>query len=268
MPAKRTLLLSLLTATIGTLAHSVNADGLSVSAGIEYWQADLTGEAQDLKSKAKNPNTKPVNFDEWRMYGQTYKSLWLNFEHPVPLVPELRMSYTNLENYKVRNRKVVNGNFTIYYTETASLIFDNIDATLYYHVLDDWLHLNIDAGLTARTLNGEFDSVQSITHDTLTVPSQSYTKLNQVVPMLYLNGRFNIPYVNGLYIQSVFNGISAQGSTLYDADARIGYDLDLHALKIGLYSGYRRMVLKTSNLSNLYADASMDGWMTGLETRF
>jgi outer membrane protein len=264
MPAKRILLAPLLVATLITLNTEAYADALGLRAGVEYWKADLSGEAQALNPKVK-VQSKPINFDEWQFYGETYNSIWINFEHPVPFVPNIRMVYTNIENYKIRTRKITAGPTTYYVQESVALTFDSVDATLYYEVLDNWI--NLDVGITARTLKGDFESVQSIGSN-LTIPVTSRTKLNEVVPMIYINGRIDIPFLDGLYVQSVFNGISQSGNTLYDTDVRVGYDFDLTVLDIGIYTGYRRMVLDTKNLGNLYADATMDGLMTGLEIHF
>jgi len=266
MLAKHTLLVPLLVTAAFTLAQTTHADTLGLRAGVEYWNADLSGEAQSQTARIKKTG-KPVKFDEWQFYGETYNSVWVNFEHPVPFVPNIRMTYTNIENSKSRIVKHVVGP-TYYNTrDSVALTFDNIDFTFYYEVLDNWI--NLDAGLTARSLNGDFEALStSLSSLQLTQPSQDRTKLNEVVPMLYLNGRINIPFVDGLYVQSVFNGATLKGNTLYDADVRVGYDLDLVALDIGIYGGYRRMALKSTDLGNLYADAYMDGLIAGLEVHF
>ncbi|MEY4588216.1 MAG: hypothetical protein RL497_292 [Pseudomonadota bacterium] len=265
MPAKRTLLLPLLLAPAFTLTSSAYADVLGLRAGVEYWQADLTGEAQKKTSRDKKLG-KPVNFDEWKFYGETYNSIWVNFEHPVPFVPNIRMTYTNIENSRTRTRKITAGSTTYYVKESVSLIFDSIDTTLYYEILDNWL--NLDVGLTARSLNGDFDSIQTLGDGGLTAPTQDQVPLKEIVPMLYIDARLDIPFLNGLYVQSVFNGATLQGNTLYDINGRVGYDLDLAVLDIGVYVGYRSMVLKSADLGSLYADAQMEGVMTGLEIHF
>jgi outer membrane protein len=264
MPAKHPLLVPLLVTTVFTLAPNAFADALGLRAGVEYWQADLSGEAQNRTSRIKKTG-KPVKFDDWQIYGETYNSVWLNFEHPVPFAPNIRMTYTNIENAKQHTVKHVVGPTTYYTQDSVALIFDNIDFTFYYEVLDNWI--NLDVGLTARSLNGDFEALSTL-GDNLTTPVQDHTKLNEIVPMLYLNGRIDIPFTKGLYVQSVINGIGAQGNTLYDADVRVGYDVDLIALDFGVYAGYRRMVLKATDLGNLYADATMDGLIAGLEVHF
>lgn len=265
MPAKRILFTPLLVATLLALNTDAYADALGLRAGVEYWKADLSGEAQALNPKVK-VQSKPINFDEWQFYGETYNSIWINFEHPVPFVPNIRLNYTNIENYKARTRKITAGPTNYFVQESVALTFDSIDATLYYEVLDNWI--NLDVGLTARGLNGAFESVQTIGAGNLTAPNVSKTNLNEVVPMVYLNGRVDIPFLNGLYVQSIINFASLDGNTLYDANASIGYDFDLTALDIGVYAGYRHLVLDSKNMGNLYADATMDGLMTGLEIHF
>jgi outer membrane protein len=265
MPATRRLLSSLVTISALALSAPVSADVLGLRAGIEYWQADLLGEAQSSAARARK--AKPVQFDDWEFYGETYNSLWINFEHPVPFVPNLRMTYTNIENAKTKyDVRHVSGSVFWYTDDTAALIFDNIDFTFYYEVLDNWI--NLDVGLTARSLNGEFELISTTPNDILSAPVRDYTKLNEIVPMVYLNGRFDIPFMEGLYVQSVINGITDGTNTLYDADVRVGYTFELAVFDIGVYGGYRRMTMETTDLGNLYTNAYMDGLFTGLEAHF
>ena len=264
MLPKHMLLVPLLVTSALTLAQNSHADTLGLRAGVEYWNADLSGEAQNRTSRIKKIG-KPVKFDDWQFYGETYNSVWVNFEHPVPFAPNIRMTYTNIENAKEKTIKHTAGSTTYYTQDSVALLFDNIDFTFYYEVLDNWIEL--DAGLTARSLNGEFEAISTI-GDGLTRPVQDRSKLNEIIPMIYLNGRVDIPFVDGIYVQSVINGISYKGNTLYDADIRLGYDLNLVALDLGFYTGYRRMVLKSTDLGNLYADAYMDGLIAGLEVHF
>lgn len=268
MLTKRTILVPLLLITAATFTSNAIADTLGLRAGVEYWRADLSGEAQNLTSRIKKTG-KPVKFDDWQFYGETYNSVWVNFEHPVPFAPNIRMTYTNIENAKEKTIKHTLKNAsgeTVYYTQdSVALLFDNIDFTFYYEVLDNWI--NLDVGLTARSLNGEFEAISTI-GDGLTKPIQDRSKLSEILPLIYLNGRFDVPFVEGVYIQSVINGISYKGNTLYDADLRVGYELDLLALDLGVYTGYRRMVLESKDLGNLYADAYMDGLIAGLEVHF
>jgi outer membrane protein len=260
------LLVPLLVTSALTLAQNSHADTLGLRAGVEYWNADLSGEAQSRAARIKKTG-KPVKFDDWQFYGETYNSVWVNLEHPIPFVPNIRMTYTNIENAKSRSVRYASGSIYYIRTESVALTFDNIDFTFYYEVLDNWL--NLDVGLTARALNGDFEAL-SVTPGPIqiTAPNQDRTKLNEVVPMLYLNGRFDIPFADGLYVQSVINGATLKGNTLYDADLRVGYDFDLIALDVGIYGGYRRMALKSTDLGNLYADAYMDGLIAGLEVHF
>lgn len=266
MPAMRILLSSLVSISVLTLSAPASADALGLRAGVEYWVADLSGEAQSSKSRAQK--RKPVQFDSWEFYGETYNSVWVNFEHPVPLLPNLRMTYTNIENSKTKyNVKNVSGPSFWYTDDTAALIFDNIDFTFYYEVMDNWISL--DAGLTARSLNGEFELISTLVGDTnLTEPVRDYTKLSELVPLVYLNGRVDMPFLKGLYVQSILNGITTGGNTLYDFDVRLGYNFSLYVLDVGLYNGYRRMAMKTTDLGNLYTDAYMDGLFTGIEIHF
>jgi outer membrane protein len=242
----------------------LQADALGLRAGAGYWSGDLSGEALNKTNRA---NTKPVSFDQLKMGDQSYNSFWLEFEHPVPVIPNLRMAYTNIESSKRGQVKEVfrsgDTTFTILRELTATLVFDTLDATAYYEVLDNWVSL--DVGLTARLIDGYLDLVYERTlEDAL---PRSYTGVQEVLPMLYLNTRIDIP-ATGFYVQAQGNGASLQSDTFYDVDIRAGYDLDLKGLDLGVFAGYRVMRLKTQNISTLYADAELTGPQLGFGLHF
>ena len=71
------------------------------------------------------------------------------------------MTYTNIENAK--SRTVRYGTPALYYyrQESVALTFDNIDFNVLLRSIDNWI--NLDVGLTARSLNGDFEALSLTT---------------------------------------------------------------------------------------------------------
>lgn len=259
---KTWLLASLL---IGNISFC-QADTLGLKGGVSYWRAELTGEA--LNRKNKNAKQKPLNLNELKLTHENYNSVWFEFEHPIPVLPNLRLNYTNIESNKKITQKIVQNlgegtQLTFYQKVDTAIAFNSLDATLYYELLDNWV--NIDVGLTARKLDGYLDMVY---YDTPLATPRSLTKLDETIPMLYLKTEFEIP-TTGAYVMALINGISYQGDTFYDGEIKIGYNFDfIPGFEFGVASGYRMMQLQTINISNLYADAQMEGWQIEVTAHF
>ena len=109
---------------------------LGIQAGVGSWEQTPSGA---LISTVGSDTIKETEKGE----GYTY----LVFEHPVPLIP----------NVKLANTKVsAEGNLII-----TSLEVDQTDVTLYYEILDNVVSL--DVGVTARKVDGQVTGAGSAT---------------------------------------------------------------------------------------------------------
>ncbi|PXX90766.1 hypothetical protein DIT71_09495 [Marinobacter vulgaris] len=202
------------------VAPFASADILGVGANVSYWDSDLSGEA------GKNNDFVDVEND-LDLDSDTNANLSAYFEHPVPLLPNVRLNYTRIEQ---SGRGELSTEFDVVNGPVDSdLDLDQFDVTLYYEVLDNWV--NLDLGLTARNLDGEL-TVQ----ETAVGGQISRTEVSGVVPMGYLAARFDLPF-SGVSVGGEANVISFDGDSVYDYNAYGQYQLSLLQLR----AGYRQM---------------------------
>ncbi|MDL0429783.1 TIGR04219 family outer membrane beta-barrel protein [Marinobacter sp. TBZ242] len=203
-------------------APVASADVLGVGANISYWDSDLSGEA------GKNSDVVDVEND-LNLDSDSNVNLSAYFEHPVPVLPNVRLNYTRIEQ---SGRGELSTGFDVVpggVEVDSDLDLSQFDVTLYYEVLDNWV--NLDLGVTARNLDGEL-TVQ----ETGGLGSVSQTEISGVVPMGYLAARFDLPFT-GVSVGGEANAISFDGDSIYDYNAYGQYELSLLQLR----AGYRQM---------------------------
>lgn len=196
------------------------ADVLGVGANVSYWDSDLSGKA------GKNNDTVDVEND-LNLDSDTNANLSAYFEHPVPVLPNVRLNYTRIEQ---SGSGQISTEFDLVQGDVDSdLDLSQFDVTLYYEVLDNWV--NLDLGLTARNLDGEL-----IVREQTTNGQVSETEINGVIPMGYLAARFDLP-LTGVSVGGEANMISFDGDSVYDYNAYGQYEISLLQLR----AGYRQM---------------------------
>lgn len=201
-------------------APFASADVLGVGANISYWDSDLSGEA------GKNNDVVDVEND-LDLDSDTNANLSAYFEHPVPVLPNVRLNFTRIEQ---SGRGELSTQFDLVSGEVDSdFDLDQFDVTLYYEVLDNWV--NLDLGVTARNLDGEL-----IVRETTTGGQVSETEVSGVVPMGYLAARFDLP-LTGVSVGGEANLISFDGDSVYDYNAYGQYEVSLLQLR----AGYRQI---------------------------
>ena len=199
------------------------ADVVGLGASVSYWDSDLSGQAVDNGDVVDVE--KDLNLDS---DSNANASLYL--EHPVPVLPNVRLNYTVIEQ-SGQGRLGVSGFAAIPGGVQVQSDFDldQLDLTLYYEVLDNWV--NLDLGITARDLSGEL-VIQAIGGNF----SLSETKVDGVLPMAYLAARFDLP-LTGVSLGAEGNFISFDGDSLHDFNAYGQYEISL----IQFRAGYRQM---------------------------
>ncbi|KPP98843.1 TIGR04219 family outer membrane beta-barrel protein [Marinobacter sp. HL-58] len=203
-------------------APVASADVLGVGANVSYWDSDLSGKA------GKNNDLVDVEND-LDLDSDTNANLSAYFEHPVPVLPNVRLNYTRIEQ---SGRGELSTEFDAIpggVEVDSDLDLSQFDVTLYYEVLDNWV--NLDLGLTARNLDGEL-----IVREQTTNGQASETEIDGVVPMGYLAARFDLPFT-GVSVGGEANLISFDGDSVYDYNAYGQYEVSLLQLR----AGYRQM---------------------------
>ncbi|MDX1754862.1 MAG: TIGR04219 family outer membrane beta-barrel protein [Marinobacter sp.] len=208
-------------ALLGSWAH---ADIVGVGANISYWNSDVSGDAATNGDAVDLENDLDLSSDD-------NANISLYVEHPVPLLPNVRVNYTSLE---MDGEGQLSANFdgiALGTTVQSDLELDQLDLTLYYEVLDNWV--NLDLGLTARDLDGELT-----VRDTAGVFAVSETEIDAVVPLAYAAARFDLPFT-GVSVGGDINGIAYGGDAIYDLTAYGQYELSLLQLR----AGYRQITI-------------------------
>lgn len=198
------------------------ADVLGLGANVSYWDSDLTGNASQGGDTVDVEND--LNLDS-----DSNANLTAIFEHPIPLLPNVRLNYTAIE--QSGRGELGSGYDTIGAGAPvqSELDLDQLDLTLYYELLDNWV--NLDAGLTARKMDGKL-TVRDVTG----VSPASETEVDAVIPMLYAAARFDLP-LTGLSIGVEGNGVSYGGDSIIDGAGYAQYDISVLRLR----AGYRQM---------------------------
>ncbi len=205
------------------------ADVLGAGASVSYWDSDLSGQA------GKNSDVVDVEND-LNLSSDGNVNLEAFVEHPVPILPNLRLNYTRIEQSGSGNLStqydIVSGDVD------STLELTQIDATLYYEVLDNWA--NLDAGLTVRSLDGEL-----IARETLSGGKISRTEISGAIPMAYAAARFDLPFT-GVSVGLQGNLISFDGDSISDFNAYGEYELSL----LRVQAGYRQMSIDYEDSNN------------------
>jgi len=219
----------------------LDADTIGGEVSLGFFNHDPSGEAA-YKADAVNLNDTLGFSEEQDIFLKAY------FEHPVPLIPNLKFGYTTLSHDGSSN---VNDftwgeidSFTGTIDTTASL--DMMDVTLYYELLDNWAE--VDAGITMRYIDGEMGVYAAMVNDV--------ASFSTWVPLLYGKARFNMP-VTDLSFQLEANAISYSDITSYDYELSARYTV---MMGLGLEAGYKVFHLESDDLvEGFYTDMDFSG---------
>jgi outer membrane protein len=241
--------MALTTATAG-------ADALGVWIGANYWDFDISGTAR-YKSKNSADNI-DVN-DDLGYDDDSVGSFYAIFEHPAPLIPNIKVVSTNLDDDAngTLSREFTWGDvdFEVDEDVQSDVQLDQIDVALYWRILDNVA--NLDIGINAKYI----DMDGTITGATSGSDSASVSGL---VPMLYAGVGIDLP-LTGLGISADGAYIGYDGSTFYDFTARATYDSPWF---LGVEAGYRVLKLDLDDFDDSYADLKFDGPYLGAYVHF
>jgi outer membrane protein len=252
---KKLLTHSLALVTGLTATAAVHADNIGFRVGGYSWAQDYDG---DIQTDDDTPIDiqRDLGFDD-----DSGTVLFVVLEHPVPLLPNILIQQTELEideaNTLSRTISFDGIDFDVP-TDGSTDITSNsdlshTDATLYYEILDNWIH--IDVGLTIRKFDGGINISSSI--------DSAEEEIDEVVPMLYLAAKFELPFT-GSYAGASANAISVGDVSLIDYQINIGYETDFG---LGIEVGLRELSLDYDD-SGDQVDLSMGGAYAGIFYHF
>lgn len=224
-------------------AHAAPLVDLFIGAGL--WQGEVSGETGE---KDNATTLDDLGFDK-----NKNNMFWLNFEHAVPVIPNIRIMHTDIDTMAdaVVTQPFALGTiqFEADVRTISTLVLSHTDATFYYEILDNWVE--VDLGVSARLFDGFVEAESEVTPPTKSTLAGS-------LPMLYFNTQLNLPGT-GWYIGAMGNVIRYRGDGFHDYSARLGYLQNSMGVDFGINLGYRDLSLDVAEFDNLYVDASVSG---------
>jgi outer membrane protein len=238
---------SLLLATLYSASASADFLGLYVGGG--SWNHDPSGDFSSTDAGSTNIDVASTLglSDE----SETY--FWAAFEHPVPVLPNVRVERTALGHSGSGSTSVTfdGQNFTSNYA--SNVVLDSTDIVLYYRLLDNWV--NLDLGLNVRSIDGEF-SIKDGANDRI-------VDVSETVPMLYAAAQFDLPFT-GFSVGADYSVISYDGSSYSDMRVRGIYETG----PLGFELGLRTTSLELDDVDGINANVDFDGLMMGVFLHF
>ena len=245
--------------SMACLAPVAQADTvLGLYVGVDGWKADNDGSFSDNNNALQN-----FNFED-----ETFVSYYAALEHPVPLVPNLKLKYTELElngATQLEDTFSFNGSDYIVGTDVNSVTdLSHIDYILYYEIFDNDL-ISIDLGINAKQFDGEI----TVSYDSDEVFTQTETvDFSGFVPLAY--GRFEagLPF-SGLSVFAEGSFLAIDDSKVRDYQMGIAWELiDNLAVDVAVKAGYRSMVLELDDVDDINTDIDASGPFAGIQVHF
>ena len=244
----------------GLLSASAQADVVRVEAGVGMWNQSISGDIQYAGEAAFTTDT--LN------YGSESKPyVWAYIKHPIPVLPNLRLEYTAVEFAGSTTKTFTYNAQSFSGTTESTLTMDQLDAILYYNILDNTAWTTVDLGLDIKSMSGAFKA--SSNPSGVNVNESE----NLVLPMLYARGRVEIPGTD-LGFEAEGKYLGYKSSKVVDASIKVDYTLVdmIPFMDLGIEVGYRMQTIKldATDISSLDTSLTLDvdGVFAGIVGRF
>lgn len=247
---KNTLSLGLLALCVSFTSQADTLLGLY--AGAQAWNMETSGGFSNDGSNTE------FNFEE-----QTNTNLYVAFEHPIPLIPNVKVQRTAMDT---QGDVILDTQFTLgdkVFAANGNAFTDvsltTTDFILYYELFDNDL-VSFDVGLNAKHIDGEF--LATVDGET------GREEFSGPVPMVYSRLAVGVPFTGfGAFVEGSF--LSIDDHTISDYQAAITYSLMGNlAIDLTLHLGYRAVTLDLDDLDDIYSDLEFKGIYAGLEVHF
>ncbi|MEJ6497799.1 TIGR04219 family outer membrane beta-barrel protein [Pseudoalteromonas lipolytica] len=245
--------------SMACLAPTAQADTLlGLYLGVDGWQSDNSG------SFAQDGNLQSFKFDD-----ETFTSYYAALEHPVPLIPNIKLKYTELElngDTTLDETFSFGGSDYVVGTQVGTVSdLSHIDYILYYEIFDNDL-VSIDLGVNAKQFDGEI-----VVTGTSQEGGQNTTErvdFSGFVPLVYGRAEVGLP-LTGLSVFFEGSLLAIDDSKVQDYQAGIAYALlDNLAIDMDIKAGYRSMTLELDDIDDIYTDLDASGPFAGIQVHF
>lgn len=228
----KTVAASLLTLGLCSLSH---ADVIGVKADASYWNFEGESKTESLGQ--------PYDLDR-----QGTVQLSVAFEHPIPLLPNAKIKYVNLDSSSEQKT----------FVNASDVELKNIDYILYYELLDTIVHADVGAGVA--NLDG--------TVKNLAVGNVSQYDFSEYTPLVYAQAALKLPFTGASAKAEV---VYSQGSDIKRSDiqAELQYDfIDNLLVDVGAKVGYRIMNIEVEQKNLADLELEFKGPYIGVDIHF
>lgn len=236
----------LLAALCGSAAaHGDTVFGLYAGAGA--WKQEYSGDVASSDEDFAVDVESDLALDDERN-----NVFYLAIEHPVPVLPNLRASYTDISTTgrNVLNRTITFQDETFAVDEEVSSDVELTQAELiaYYELLDNVVSL--DLGVAARWVDGHVEVVSA------SGAGSGRADFDGVLPLLYGRARVDLP-LTGFWVGADATGLGYDGHQLLDLSAQVGWE---SPIGLGAELGWRRFDLELDEIEDIDgADVEIEG---------
>ncbi len=232
------------------LSANASADMAGIEVGAYQWSPDYSGV---LAVDDGSDEGTELNLENDLGYSdEDHNIIWASVEHPVPFLPNFKMVSSDLDARAATTltRAIEFGGETYSANEdvTSRIDMSNIEYTLYYEFLDNWI--NVDGGLTFR----QYDGIVELNSDPEGSNIMESEELDFTIPLVYLKGRVDLPFT-GFFVDGEMNFISYDGDSIQDLAFSLGYESDIG---LGAKAGYRTFTLDVEE-SDFVSDLEFKG---------
>lgn len=192
-------------------------------------------------------------------------SYWAALEHPIPLLPNLKLRQNELDTMGMANVEDFEFGDRVYDGDTlVDAELDHLDVIMYYELFDNSI-FSIDFGLNFKY--AEY-SVSVSANEPNPIFTEETVDYNGVIPMVYLATEVGILGTD-LDVFAEGSWIGFDDHNVYDAMAGLKYSfVDNIIVDLDIRLGYRSMKFDIQDLDDMYVDAQFDGAFAGIEFHF
>lgn len=233
-----------------SLSFNAHADMLmTIGAKANVWNATPGGQIDngiELNKKANGLGLDSTNGINVSVF----------VEHPVPVLPNVRLSSTTLSMDGKGTFSAKFAGKTFSSQVNSQLDLSHQDITLYWGLPLPVPYLDINFGLNTRLFNGSASAENQVS-------GKKATKLEFPLPMLYGGVKVGSPF--GLYADADINWIGIdEKNKISDMSLAVGYELPIPVADLGVELGYRAMNLTTDKADDVAPDIKVDGLFFGV----
>lgn len=233
------------------MTTSLSADFLGAEVGVALWNTKVDGNIK------KNGDSIDLQKDLGYGNSQTNNFFYASFDHPIPLLPNIKVQQTNFSDngtgtFSTGKTFGTLANYTG--AVTSELTLKQTDIIPYWRILDNWV--NFDIGLNIRNIAGNIKIAGA--------GQKADEDFSAILPMLYAKARFDLPF-SGISVEADGSYIGFMGSKVSDIKGGIVYQTPFG---LGATLGYRQQNITLDDIDSTYGDINAKGIYGGVFFHF